>query len=80
MIVNQYTIFDKVSGVYGMPFAQTNDATAIRYFNHLISRNEMAEPSDYDLFFVGTFNQQTGEFLSSGLRFVAHGAEVNTNE
>lgn len=77
MIYNLYVIFDKVAGVYSVPFASLSDATAIRQFEHQIVANLMAEPTDFELYSVGSFDVSSGVITSTSLRFVSRGSVSN---
>lgn len=60
-----YSVRDIATGTYANPFAQQSHAAAIRSFKQLAndkqSQNMVAQfPSDYELYYVGRFDQDTG--------------------
>lgn len=72
-----YCIYDKVAGLYALPFANVNEACAIRQFKSILSQGEY-EPTDFDLFFVGSFDSNTGKFVAVDLpKFICHGGIAN---
>lgn len=65
MVYSLYAIYDKVSGQYGSPTPHVNEASARRWFLHCVNVNEMAEPTDFQLFYLGVFDTSSGKLLSS---------------
>lgn len=70
MITRLYSVFDRSVQAFGAPFAQPNDAVLKRSFSE-VAASEMEKPmpqrseyfrhpDDYDVFFVGTFDSETG--------------------
>jgi hypothetical protein len=53
-----YTVYDRVSGMYGGLVLHVNKASAIRWFGDIMSKNEHA--ADMDLYYIGTFDTQDG--------------------
>ena len=70
-----YSIRDNKAGFFS-PREDINNDTAVRNFAYAINNNElmMFRPSDYDLYFVGTFDEESAVldpavpavFLASG--------------
>lgn len=67
MMIKLYSVYDKEGNVFCAPFKEVNDNAAIRGFkvacrntDTLISKF----PQDYDLYAVGEFNENTGEYNS----------------
>lgn len=57
MKVELYCYRDRKAGVYSMPFAQHNEATAKRYFDYLCQHSDNQEyAADLELYKVGTFD------------------------
>lgn len=57
-----YSIRDRKSGNYGVPFASFNDDTAERDFNafcRMPQNTYLAD--DVELYYIGTFDSATGE-------------------
>ncbi|WGL31368.1 nonstructural protein [Dipodfec virus UOA04_Rod_986] len=75
MVYGLYSIFDKVAGMYGNPFVQLNDNTAIRYFKSQMNQVQF-EPTDFDLYKVGTFEPESGA-VANTLEFIVHGEVAN---
>lgn len=60
-----YSIYDTKSGMYGPAMTFVNDYTAIRSFQEMLCSGDdnsllSLYPSDYILFCLGAFNQQSG--------------------
>lgn len=65
MMIRLYSIYDRVARVFSDPFVSINDATASRAFElSQLSPDSMlnAAPCDYQLFFLGEFDNHTGSF------------------
>lgn len=63
MITRAYTIFDVKAMAYSPPFFQLTDGLAQRLLQDLVhdQTTSMARhPSDFVLYFVGTFDDQSG--------------------
>lgn len=68
-----YSIRDRKSG-YLPPVVDVNDETAKRNFAFAIQRGDsmyLAFPDDYDLYFVGTYETESGEITPCNPLFVA---------
>lgn len=62
MLQKFYTVFDRHVG-YGFPFAQPNDACACRTFRIWLNdpSSELSKsPEDYELFYLGEYETETG--------------------
>ena len=62
-----YCIYDVSEQRYGIPMAQTNDATAMRGFAHEAMKPDSiwnSHPQDFILYKVGVFNSGTGEITA----------------
>lgn len=62
-----YQIKDIKTGFSGSPFEQPNNASALRAFAELVNRNQelYSHAEDYQLFYVGCQNEQTGEIVGA---------------
>lgn len=63
MLQKFYSVYDRHVG-YGFPFAQPNDACATRTFKIWLSdpSSELSKcPEDYELFYLGEYETDTGE-------------------
>lgn len=86
MIVNVFSIRDKLSG-FSYPTVDVNAATAQRNFASAVNSPQVNTmtfaPSDYDLYFVGTFDTEKGLFAGtdSGVpEFIVNGSSVVSKE
>ncbi|QXP08380.1 MAG: nonstructural protein [Arizlama microvirus] len=64
---NLYSIFDKQTMQYGNPWIAENDNTAKRAFERLASDKNTDvsfRPSDFELYAVGYFDEESGLFQS----------------
>ena len=62
MIVKLYSVCDTVAEEFGPIYSCKNDEVAKRAFHDLIK--DSSSPLDYDLYFLGYFNTDTG-FIDS---------------
>lgn len=62
-----YQIKDVKVGFVGSPFEQANTNSALRAFAELVNRDQnlYAHAEDYQFFFIGTQNEQTGDIIST---------------
>ena len=68
--MNLYAIFDKKACVFSAPQSDINASTAIRNFTNGVNRlDDRGEhnmlyryPDDYELYFIGNFDENTGHF------------------
>lgn len=61
---NIYSIYDNKTLVFNTPFFALNNAAAIRTFSDAANdqnTNICRHPTDFCLFMIGTYDQQTGE-------------------
>ena len=65
MINKLYSMRDRKSGMYGVPFASFNDETAKRDFNAFCKQPQNVYlASDMELYYLGEFETTTGELKS----------------
>lgn len=64
-----YSIRDLVAEEFAPPFVSNNDNTAIRSAIHSVRENQimMDHISDYSLFNLGSFDENTGEIVPNPL-------------
>jgi len=65
-ILTIVAVKDRAVDAYNRPFYVPTIGAAIRSFTDEVNRNESemnAHPEDYDLYDMGTFDDQTGTFL-----------------
>lgn len=63
MDIQIYSVFDRVSGLYGTPMFSINEQTARREFNYLMGNAKMVS-NDCDLYKLGEFNTVSGVITS----------------
>jgi len=65
-----YSIYDRVGKSYGLPMAMASDVLAMRAVKMALLPGGTSAlclcPSDFDLCYIGSFDQETGVILSSG--------------
>lgn len=72
MIYNIYTVRDKLIG-YNGPFIMPNEEVAKRAFHQRLEKDPNAE--DLSLYFIGEFNEETGEIKAKEPTMVVFGKE-----
>ena len=76
MILKIYSIYDKVTGQFANPFYQLNDGSAERFFINLSNYGDNKTVSaDWQLYYLGTFNVDTGDINSVKPEFVRGAVE-----
>ena len=62
MILKAYSVYDNKVGVWNRPFFSRSDAEALRAFafNGRSDKFMSENSSDYDLFYLGDFNDEVG--------------------
>ena len=66
MKINLYSVFDAVAKVYTPPFQMMNDDVAKRTMQNCVNNpehNYALNPSDYTLYKLAEFDDNTGEFV-----------------
>lgn len=62
-----YIMYDAAKEIYNSPMCFTNDADSMRSFAHEAMKEDSlvhTHPSDFILYNVGTFYENTGEIIS----------------
>lgn len=75
MITNIYSVFDRVSGIFGEPFYMLKDELAIRRFNYVMQNSQMVA-LDCDLYKLGTYDCEHGIINSCQPVFIKRYEEV----
>ena len=69
-----YSLYDKKSGTYGNPFIASNDNTAGRIVNDLVTNSGDSiialHPDDFDLYFLGCYDVHSGEIFDCKPSFI----------
>lgn len=81
MILYVLSIRDRAADVFGQPIFVAAKGAAVRSFGDEINRKEAnnnfaAHPEDFDLYELGTFDDNTGTFECSTPRMVAIGKDL----
>lgn len=74
-----YSIYDKAAGAFCAPFQMLTDAQALRAFESNLANpqtNIHQFPEDYDLYFVGQFDDNSGELQYEDPSKIASGLET----
>ena len=75
-----YCFFDKQAGLFMAPMIDINEATAKRNFAMQVNKSSGSmnfSPSDYDLYRMGTFTDNTGVIeCESPFEFICNGSSV----
>lgn len=81
MIFTVVAVHDRVAKTYGRPFFTQNINVAIRSFtdeiNNATPDNQLYQhPDDFDLFYLGTFDDSIAEFHIDEKRCIAVGKDL----
>lgn len=74
MVKKVYSIFDTVSGLFGVPFLFDNDALAVREFCAVVPR--LPYPKDVVVVYLGRFDDETGVFENDKHSYVISGTSA----
>lgn len=83
MILNVYSVYDKAVNAFMQPFYARSAGEAIRSFTDLTrdpQTNVARHPTDFVLFALGEFDDNSGLFNSSEPRRLLAGNEVLTDQ
>ena len=74
-----YVIFDRITHRYSSPLPFQNQALAKRYFESLLQNcdNIRTKPSDYELYYIGTYSTENAMLFASSPEYVYSGSEIN---
>lgn len=69
-MIRIYSIYDKKACVFNKPFTHHNDAIATREFQMAVQDPKIVQlslfPDDFDLYYLGEFDDQTGDLITKG--------------
>ena len=75
-----FTVFDSAAEVYCAPFVATSKGAALRQFIDFLGKDGHPfnqHPADYTLFYIGSFDDSSCEFETSGvLEKLGNGQEL----
>ena len=77
-IVQMYAVYDRVAEIYMPAFSCENHSKAMQGFADAVNDPRgviIKHPSEYDLYFMSTFNQRTGE-TKNYIQFLANAKEL----
>jgi len=81
MLHQMVAVFDVKVGAYARPVAVPSDGAAVRSFQDAVNAgdNEYSKhPEDYSMFNLGTYDDSTGEFISTAPRQLAQAVSLKT--
>lgn len=75
--VNMYSMYDRLSGMYGNPYVSYNDASAKRDFVAFckLPQNQYLS-GDMELYKLGEFDSDTGEAVTYKPEFIMRGEVI----
>lgn len=78
MVNGIYSIYDKATKIYAQPFYAQSDEVALRIVRGSFSLQSqlVLYPADYDLIYLGTFDDATGVIVHDDNRIVEHIREL----
>lgn len=77
-LVNMYAVYDKVAEIFMPAFSCENHAKAIQGFADATNDPRgviIKHPSEYELYFLGTYNQRTGK-TENNIQYLAVAKEL----
>jgi len=83
--MNIYSIYDNRAKTWGTPFFQPTPVHALRLFKSEVNRQDNTNmlymyPGEYDLYQVGTWDDDTGELAGQENTQLANGNTVKEQE
>jgi hypothetical protein len=83
MIQKAYAVYDTQVKAYLNPYYQHEDGAAIRMFRNACNDKTHAfgqNPADYTLFYIGTYEDKTGQHAAEPPKSLGNGLEHQINE
>lgn len=83
MILEIYSVYDSKAKAFIPPFFLHNKDVALRHFTDTVNDKNSSinkNPGDYALFYLGIFDDNTGEFSDTLKEVIANGIELITIE
>lgn len=82
MKVGVYSMRDSVSGLYNTPTFENSKQVAYRNFKFAVNKNDFLQfnAKDVDLFYLGDFDNETGEFSPVTPEKITDGVAVLENK
>lgn len=79
MIIKLFAVLDSASGVYDGPVPSNTEGTAMRSFTNMARNPDSPigqNPSDFSLWYLGDYNDATGELSAAAKKCLAHAVDV----
>lgn len=78
-----YAVKDLAVQAYGIPFFVRAKGEAVRSFQDEVNKKDgqsaiAAHPEDYELYYIGNYNDQTGEIEPLAPELIARAKDLNT--
>jgi len=85
MLLKVFAIKDKAIDSYSAPFTQATIESGIRMFRELITYDQTENkyrrsPEDYALYYIGEYNDVTGEMMSHEIQRLSSVVEIITEK
>lgn len=85
MKVRLYSVFDAKLAIFNQPYPDLKDASALRRFSDDVNNNTPKNPlnkhpQDYSLFYIGDYDDETGELIPSLPKALGTGSSVFKEE
>jgi len=75
-----FSTFDRKAEVFARPFCERSTTSAMRAFSAAVQHPESGAlheyPEDFDLYLIGTFDDDDGSIEVNGLHLIANAAAV----
>lgn len=83
--VNVYSVKDIKANIWGSPFFQRNDVTAIRALRNEVNADNSASliatnPEDFEIYRVGVFDENTGALTGETPALLAKGEALKAQQ
>lgn len=85
MLTKCYSVYDKIACTFGPLFQANNDNVAQRNFSNLMIQQYTQNPhtfipSDFELYYVGSFDNETGVMSGSDKKLISTGSVPEIKE
>lgn len=85
MKLRMYAVKDHATGLFGTPMFLITAGQAIRSFTDEVNRADKENPlylhpRDYDLYFLGEWDSENGEFVCGEIELIARAANLAVKE
>ena len=85
MLLKVFAVKDKAMDSYSAPFTQATMESGIRMFRELVTYDQTdnkykRSPEDYSLYYIGEYNDATGEMMSHDVQRLSSVVELLTEK